>query len=397
MADPGTPEAVAAHPAGAAAAVRLVEVFRDFARCAAGPFDVTDVLRELAAAATRLLDVEGVAVVHRVGERMRLVQASTGATRDAELLQEALQDGPCREARRSAALVVEEDLGSQLDRWPEFTVHAAAQGLHAVASVPLVARGEVWGALDLFRALPGPFAAQDLQTAQVLAEVACGYVLAAHDRDQARRAQQRAAHAATHDPLTGLPNRALLVDRLAHAVATAQRRGTPLAVLFLDLDGFKQVNDTHGHHVGDLLLAEVAHRLGAAVRVEDTVARLGGDEFVVVCEDLPPGATGGVTAGSLGAVLARIRAVMTRPARLAGVQVRVGVSIGVAVTSPSRAVAPAAHVEEVLRTADQAMYRAKRRAKEGAGERVDVVVDLPGPGGPAAPSTATGPASGARR
>ncbi|NAZ75525.1 diguanylate cyclase, partial [Kineococcus sp. T13] len=298
---------------------------------------------------------------------MRLVQASAGAARDAEELQDALQDGPCGDALRSAALVVEEDLGSRLERWPEFTVHAASQGLHAVASVPLVARGEVWGALDLFRALPGPFAAQDLETAQVLAEVACGYVLAAHDRDQARRAQQRAAHAATHDPLTGLPNRVLLVDRLAHAVATAQRHGSPLAVLFLDLDGFKQVNDTHGHHVGDLLLVEVARRLGAAVRVEDTVARLGGDEFVVVCEDLPAGdagGAGGVSAGSLSAVLARIRAAMTRPALLAGVRVRVGVSIGVAVTSPSRAVSPAGHVDEVLRTADRAMYRAKRRARE---------------------------------
>lgn len=101
-------------------------------------------------------------------------------------------------------------------------------------------------------------------------------------------------HHATHDGLTGLVNRRLLMDRLGHAIARTWRGGHPPVVFFCDLDGFKSVNDDHGHEAGDAVLVEVARRLLALMRPGDTVTRLGGDEFVVLCEDLPAEHTPGV-------------------------------------------------------------------------------------------------------
>ena len=98
--------------------------------------------------------------------------------------------------------------------------------------------------------------------------------------------EDRIRHQALHDPLTGLANRALCRDRIEHALALSERAGSAAAVLFVDLDNFKRVNDLFGHAAGDALLIALAGRMAAAVRPADTVARLGGDEFVVVCEDV---------------------------------------------------------------------------------------------------------------
>jgi diguanylate cyclase (GGDEF)-like protein len=154
------------------------------------------------------------------------------------------------------------------------------------------------------------------------------------------------SHQALHDHLTGLPNRALLEDRISQALARAARSGSCVAIAFLDLDHFKLINDTQGHAEGDALLRSVAERLSSAVRSGDTVARFGGDEFVVVCEEV-------ANAEEATQVADRLRTVVELPISLGGEDVYVSASLGVAVGSPTST------PEELLRDADAAMYHAK--------------------------------------
>lgn len=165
-----------------------------------------------------------------------------------------------------------------------------------------------------------------------------------------RRFQEQLAYQAYHDSLTGLPNRAMLLDRLGAALSRARRQGSAVAVLYLDLDRFKRVNDTLGHEAGDGVLVATAARLTSVVRPYDVVARMGGDEFAIVIEDLAaPLAL--QTARSLAG---RIIADVTRPIQVTDQLSTVGVSIGVAITDTARE-----DVETILRDADLAMYRAK--------------------------------------
>lgn len=112
------------------------------------------------------------------------------------------------------------------------------------------------------------------------------FIATLRDISARKQAEKRILHLATHDPLTDLPNRNLLNDRIAQAITQASRRNSRVAVLFLDLDGFKSINDTHGHDVGDQLLIEVAQRIKRMLRNEDTIARQGGDEFIVALPDI---------------------------------------------------------------------------------------------------------------
>lgn len=161
---------------------------------------------------------------------------------------------------------------------------------------------------------------------------------------------------AFHDPLTRLPNRRLLMDRLAQAQLTSRRLNRHAALLFVDLDGFKAINDRHGHEFGDQWLQLVARRLGEAVRESDTVARLGGDEFVLVCENLdadPPAAEAAVQA-----LAEKIETALAQPAQLAGVQVQAGASVGWQLFLGAE---PAP--EPLLAAADAAMYRRKQQRR----------------------------------
>jgi diguanylate cyclase (GGDEF)-like protein len=159
------------------------------------------------------------------------------------------------------------------------------------------------------------------------------------------------AHQASHDPLTGLPNRTLFLDRLEHALARARRSQSKLAVLFLDLDDFKLVNDTRGHEAGDLLLVAMTPRLTAALRPGDTVARFGGDEFVVLCEDL-------VCDAAAIAIARRIGDACARPVRIGDQEHVITASTGVVIVDGG-----ASTPSNVLRDADAAMYRAKAGGK----------------------------------
>ena len=156
---------------------------------------------------------------------------------------------------------------------------------------------------------------------------------------------------AFRDSLTGLPNRALFMDRLAHALTRAERSGSNIAVLFLDLDRFKILNDTLGQEVGDRLLVEVAHRLAACLSPEDTVARLGGDEFALLLEDTS-------VLSTATALAERVSAEIQRPFVVDGRDVLISASIGVALTGGG-----SMQPEEVLHNADLAMYQAKAEGR----------------------------------
>ena len=162
--------------------------------------------------------------------------------------------------------------------------------------------------------------------------------------------QNQLAHNAYHDALTGLPNRALFTERLEQAVVQRSAAAHPPAVLFLDLDRFKEVNDAHGHAVGDALLVEAAARLRAEVRAGDTVARFGGDEFAALVHSDPQGKAAAELA-------ARLHAALTRPYRLGAGSFVVGASVGVAFWRPGCSAA------QLLRQADLAMYEAKNEGK----------------------------------
>ncbi len=191
-----------------------------------------------------------------------------------------------------------------------------------------------------------------------------------------RHAEQRLQHDALHDALTGLPNRVLFLDRLEQAIRRAQRKhpATCAAVLFADLDRFKLVNDSLGHHVGDRLLIAVARRLESTLRPGDTVARLGGDEFTILLDDVcdAPEAT---------VIAERVQQTLQDPFQLDGRELVVAASIGIALADPDAAPA------DVMRDADVAMYRAKADGKgrhavfdarmhEQAMRRLDLETDL---------------------
>lgn len=180
-----------------------------------------------------------------------------------------------------------------------------------------------------------------------------GYVVSVRDTSRRKALETRLTHNASHDPLTGLANRALLDERLQQELDRVARHGSAFALLCLDLDGFKQVNDAFGHEAGDAVLAAVAGRLTSCVRAADTVARRGGDEFVIIHvtdEALPASAV------TLAECLIET---VSAPMESNGVPVRIGLSIGIAVVSDR------AEAEVVMRAADAAMYRAKVAGRNG--------------------------------
>jgi diguanylate cyclase (GGDEF)-like protein/PAS domain S-box-containing protein len=203
-----------------------------------------------------------------------------------------------------------------------------------------------------------------------------GLVLTLRDVSERRAMEDALRHQAFHDGLTGLPNRALFDDRLAQALARDRRGESQVAVVLVDLDDFKAVNDSLGHAAGDDLLVECARRFDAIVRATDTAARLGGDEFAVLVEDHD-------AAGAAGDVARRLRAALDRPFAIEGRALHVAASVGVAVAEAG--VAPL----DVVRNADIAMYQAKERGGDelvafeprmlhAARERLDLREDLRG-------------------
>lgn len=156
---------------------------------------------------------------------------------------------------------------------------------------------------------------------------------------------------AFYDILTNLPNRNLFFDRLKQVLSYGQRHKQMFAVLFLDLDGFKQVNDNFGHEAGDLLLKDVAERLRECVRAVDTVARFGGDEFTIILSDI-------ASKEAAGDVSEKVINTLTRPFSLNGQSVKIGCSIGIALFPDN-----SENEDGLVKAADQAMYVSKKEGK----------------------------------
>jgi diguanylate cyclase (GGDEF)-like protein/PAS domain S-box-containing protein len=176
-------------------------------------------------------------------------------------------------------------------------------------------------------------------------------LVALADIDDRKRMQEDMVHRAMHDPLTGLPNRAMFLEALERAIHKSRRRSVRFSLLFVDLDHFKEVNDTMGHLAGDTLLKEIASRLESAVRQSDLVARLGGDEFVILLEE-------NVGPEEVMIVAQKVLAMLARPVAIEHSEAGVSGSIGIA-TFPE----DGADVEALLKSADSAMYQAKKRGR----------------------------------
>jgi diguanylate cyclase (GGDEF)-like protein/PAS domain S-box-containing protein len=184
------------------------------------------------------------------------------------------------------------------------------------------------------------------------------FICQMEDVTERKAAEQRLMHQALHDPLTGLHNRILFMDRLVHALARSERFMSPVAVLFVDLDYFKEVNDAYGHRVGDDTLVAVSRKLESAVRPADTVARLGGDEFAVLCEDM--------TSEKDAVVVAqRLCAALQEPVRIDGRTIKVTASIGIAFAQEGD------DPDSLLKNADAAMYK----VKEGGRGTYEIFLD----------------------
>ncbi len=263
--------------------------------------------------------------------------------------------------------------GSALDRYIDR--HALKDAMVSV----LVTEGRVQGLLLVTGRLGdvGTFAGSDL----ALLETFGRHVATSLDRGRLetdlRRVielQEELRHAAMHDPLTELPNRTLFLDRTEHDLHLAGRNGQWPAAVYIDLDGFKPVNDTYGHQAGDLLLQVFAQRLHQAVRSADTAARLGGDEFAVLLH-------GPIDTAGVEQVLARIRTALDLPIELGGGRsATVGASLGVAFSGADT------DIDTLIRRADLAMYTAKRR---GRGTSVYWSPELEPTETPSAPATET--------
>lgn len=330
---------------------QLASVLSEFARTLLTDFSIQEILDHLVVQIVDALPVSAAGVSLIAPDRPpRYVAASNDAALEYERLQTRLGLGPCMEAFETGAMVEAPDLQVET-RFPDFTRAALDMGLRAVFSAPMQHSSGRLGALDLYRESPGPLSARDLISVQTLADVATAYLLNAEAREEARTSAELFRESSLHDPLTGLPNRVLMMQRMAHAGQRAQRTHTVAAVLFADLDGFKQVNDAHGHGVGDQLLIAVAERLRSLVRPGDTLARLSGDEFLVLCEDLTASHDADELAG-------RVDEAFALPFVLPHGEISITASVGLAFSGPGQAITP-----ELIRDADSAMYVAKRHRK----------------------------------
>ncbi len=341
----------------------LADMLSEFARTLGTDFPLLGILDHLIDRIVDVLPVTAAGVtLLESGSGPHLIAASSPQALRFEQLQTSTGEGPCVTAYETGTAVAVPDLGIGDSRFPDFCTEAAEAGLAAVFTFPLRHSHGHLGALDLYRDVPGELTPWDTAAAQTLADVTAAYLLHARAREEAVEHAETLRTATLHDSLTGLANRVLLEQRLQHAAERAARTLSPAAVLFVDLDRFKQVNDTHGHSAGDALLVAVAVRLSDLLRPGDTLARISGDEFVVLCEDL-------TSPHDVDQLVVRLEQAFTLPFRLAldpALEITITASIGMAVATGAGGIGP-----ELVREADRAMYQAKRKGG-GLHQRFDL-------------------------
>jgi len=355
----------------------LSEVLSDFARTMVTDFPIQGILDHLVKRIVDIMPISAAGVtLIGAGLEPRHVAASNHSAWRFEKLQTELGQGPCLAAYQFGEAISVPDLHCET-RFPRFAPLALEAGLVAVFTFPLNHDDLRLGALDLYRETPGGLSPDAMRAAQTLADVAAAYLINAQARSDLQDSSDQSREAALHDALTGLPNRVLMLQLLEHALRGNRRSGRTAAVFFVDLDRFKEVNDTYGHQVGDELLIAVAERLKGALRPGDSVARLSGDEFVIVCENLEE-------RSQADAIAVRFDAALSRPFNLSAIEVNVTASIGIAFTGRGSETP-----EELIHVADLAMYQAKSDRMGGrdlfdlrelhlAENRVGVARRLPG-------------------
>ena len=305
--------------------------------------DISELIEQACAAATELLEVELASVAELSADRKVLrLCAGTGwppghvgtVTSSAD----PATHGGYTIVTGSPVVVTDWDTE---ERFSESRV--IEFGARSGISVPIEGLVQPFGIFAVHSKRAREYEAGDVDFVQSIANVLADALARQATEDEIR-------HRALHDPLTGLPNRILFLDRLEHALTRLRRGHSLAAVMFLDLDRFKLVNDSLGHHAGDEILTAVAPRLKQALRATDTVARLGGDEFAILLEDL---------AGEVAATQAaeRIAAVFARPFVIGTAEHFITASVGIALAHGGE------RADELVRDADTAMYRAKERGR----------------------------------
>ncbi len=328
---------------------KLSQVLGEFASTLVTDFPIQAILDQLVERIVDVLPVDAAGVtLISPGLTPRYLAASDKNALRFEQLQSELKESPCLLAYSTGLPVTISDLHDDR-KFSQFSARAVDAGLHAVFTFPLRHEDERLGALDLYRMTPGRLEADAMAGAEIFADVATAYLLNAKSRSELVESSDRAHHLAMHDSLTGLPNRALLIERLEHAIARNERSELSVAIFYADLDRFKAINDTYGHQMGDELLIAVGQRLTRLLRTGDTVARLSGDEFVILCEDFADPSQAHVLAE-------RIQVALGTPFDVCGVDLNLSASVGVAFAGAGCDVP-----DRVLQDADSAMYLAKRK------------------------------------